>query len=86
MPGLLHATSRCLLWGVMLVASTTLPGPVRADGCFVWRNEKLDIREPEQKALIYFHDGIEDLVLFDATTAVLEVLTAFPRQALVVGV
>jgi Xaa-Pro aminopeptidase len=29
---------------------------------------------------------IEDLVLFDATTAVLEVLTAFPRQALVVGV
>ena len=47
----------------MLVASTTLPGPVRADGCFVWRNEKLDIREPEQKALIYFHDGIEDLVL-----------------------
>jgi Xaa-Pro aminopeptidase len=29
---------------------------------------------------------IEDLVLFDATKGVLEVLTAFPREALVVGV
>src|SRR5215470_9084959 len=35
----------------------------RADGTFVWRNEKIDIREPEQKALLLFDAGVEDLVL-----------------------
>ena len=34
-----------------------------ADGMFVWRNEQVDIREPEQKALLLFDDGLEDLVL-----------------------
>lgn len=35
----------------------------RADGVFVWRNQKTDIREPQQKALIVFDRGLEDLVL-----------------------
>lgn len=34
-----------------------------ADGTFVWRNESADIREPEQKAIVLFDDGLEDLVL-----------------------
>jgi len=34
-----------------------------ADGVFVWRNEQADIHEPEQKALILFDRGLEDLVL-----------------------
>lgn len=34
-----------------------------ADGMFVWRTKDADIREPEQKALILFDNGLEDLVL-----------------------
>jgi len=34
-----------------------------ADGMFVWRNEDVDIHEPEQKAFIVHDDGWEDLVL-----------------------
>ncbi|MBU1072876.1 DUF2330 domain-containing protein, partial [bacterium] len=34
-----------------------------ADGCFVWRSEDVDIREPRQKALIVFAEGVEELVL-----------------------
>jgi hypothetical protein len=53
-------------WSKVLVcAGLILSAPVRsfADGVFVWRNEHSDIREPEQKALVLFDRGLEDLVL-----------------------
>src|SRR5436190_5411256 len=34
-----------------------------ADGTFVWRNQDADIHEPEQKAVLLFDRGLEDLVL-----------------------
>ena len=34
-----------------------------ADGGFVWRNRNIDIREPQQKAVILFANGWQDLVL-----------------------
>jgi len=38
--------------------------PALADGAFLAPNpERTDIREPEQKAVIYWHDGTEDLIL-----------------------
>lgn len=40
-----------------------LPRVVAADGCFVWTNEHIDITEPEQKAVIVYDEGREDLVL-----------------------
>lgn len=45
-----------------VVALLVFPMPTAADGVFVWKNEKIDILEPEQKALIYFDQGREDLV------------------------
>jgi hypothetical protein len=57
------AFTTCLRWIALLAACAFLCGPVKADGCFVWRNENIDIHEPEQKALIYYFDGLEDLVL-----------------------
>jgi len=48
----------CLGWLAALCA------PALADGAFVVPNpEHTDIREPEQKAAIYWHDGTEDLIL-----------------------
>lgn len=44
--------------GLLVVAASA-----RADGFFVWRNERVDIQEPEQKAIILFDRGLEDLVL-----------------------
>ena len=40
-----------------------LAGQAAADGGFVWRNRDVDIREPQQKALIIHHDGWQDLIL-----------------------
>ncbi|MFQ6096360.1 MAG: DUF2330 domain-containing protein [Armatimonadota bacterium] len=39
--------------------------PCLADGCLMppKADEAADIREPEQKALIWYHDGVEDLIL-----------------------
>jgi len=34
-----------------------------ADGMFVWKNQDIDIREPQQKAFIIHEDGLQDLVL-----------------------
>ncbi|MBC8424133.1 DUF2330 domain-containing protein [bacterium] len=42
---------------------STLHSTACADGFFVWRNEDLDIHEPQQKALISFHEGVEELVI-----------------------
>ncbi|MFC1572633.1 hypothetical protein ACFL6M_03435 [Candidatus Eisenbacteria bacterium] len=55
-----RAGALCLLGLVLLAA---LGSTARADGMFVSRLRHADIREPEQKALIYYHDGVEDLVL-----------------------
>jgi len=49
-----------LVMGMFIVA---ISGICAADGTFVWRNEASDIREPEQKAVLLFDDGLEDLVL-----------------------
>lgn len=38
------------------------PSPA-ADGIFVWKNQEIDILEPEQKGLILFEQRTEDLVL-----------------------
>jgi hypothetical protein len=51
---------RNVLVGIGLLLSSV---PAFADGLFVWRNEQADIREPEQKALILFDRGVQDLVL-----------------------
>jgi hypothetical protein len=48
---------------VVLLAALGLAAVARADGLFVWKNEQIDIHEPEQKALIVFDEGVEDLVL-----------------------
>ena len=49
---------------LLLCLTLLLPQPpARADGCFVWRNRAIDVLEPEQKALIYYDQGREDLVL-----------------------
>lgn len=45
---------------VLLVVSATYD--VRADGCFVWR-KGADLNEPSQKAIIYWNDDREVLVL-----------------------
>jgi len=47
----------------MVLLGLLHPVPAFADGMFVWRNEQADIREPEQKALILFDRGLQDLVL-----------------------
>ena len=47
----------------MLLLGILHPVPSFADGVFVWRNERADIREPEQKALVLFDRGLQDLVL-----------------------
>ena len=49
-------------WFLAFLALALAPA-ARADGLFVWRNEQIDIHEPEQKALIVFDEGVEDLVL-----------------------
>lgn len=48
-------------WSIAL--SVALAGVAHADGTFVWRTEHRDIREPEQKAVLLFDRGTEDLVL-----------------------
>jgi len=54
-----HAVCRgCIVLLVCLVSSTA-----SADGAFVWRNQNADIHEPEQKAVLVFDRGLEDLVL-----------------------
>lgn len=45
------------------LATLALASVARADGFFVWKNEQIDIHEPEQKVLIVFDEGVEDLVL-----------------------
>ncbi|MCA9753316.1 MAG: DUF2330 domain-containing protein [Gemmatimonadetes bacterium] len=47
----------------ILAATLALPAAAFGDGMFVWRNEERDVHEPEQKALVRFEDGTEDLVL-----------------------
>jgi hypothetical protein len=49
----------CLVLALSLLAQP----PAHADGCFVWRNRDVDIREPAQKAFILHEDGVEELVL-----------------------
>src|SRR5262245_40998611 len=51
-----------VLWLAVLLASY-LTREASADGMFVWRGEARDIHEPEQKALLIYDDGLEDLVL-----------------------
>jgi hypothetical protein len=55
----------CLaLPAALVIAGLTLAFSfARADGGFVWHNRDVDIREPEQKALLVFDHGVEDLVL-----------------------
>jgi hypothetical protein len=48
----------CFVLLPFLVSSTA-----SADGAFVWRNQNADIHEPEQKAVLVFDRGLEDLVL-----------------------
>jgi len=48
----------CFVLLFSLVSSTA-----SADGAFVWRNQDADIHEPEQKAVLVFDRGLEDLVL-----------------------
>lgn len=48
-------------WGVALTVA--LASDVHADGMFVWRTERQDILEPEQKAVLLFDQGVEELVL-----------------------
>lgn len=47
----------------LLLAVFAAPRPLLADGCFVWRAERRDITEPEQKAIIAFRNGWEELTL-----------------------
>lgn len=54
---------RMFLISVVVLFWSVFPAKSTADGCFVWTNEKIDILEPEQKVLIFFHEGCEDLVL-----------------------
>jgi len=49
--------------GAIVLLLASFQDSARADGIFVWKNEDVDIREPEQKALLRFDDGVEDLVL-----------------------
>ncbi len=48
---------------VILLAVCSTATEARADGLFVWRNRGIDILEPEQKAVILFEDGWEELIL-----------------------
>src|SRR5512140_1317313 len=49
---------------VTLLASLLFnAAPAAADGCFVWTNRDIDITEPEQKAVLVFDRGWEDLIL-----------------------
>jgi len=52
-----------LLIGIALGLLLELPVPALADGCFVWRHQDQDIREPEQKCLIVHAQGRQDMVL-----------------------
>lgn len=51
-----------LLCAVLLCAALA-PAPARADGCLLPVNTAADIAEPEQKAVVVFDAGREDLVL-----------------------
>lgn len=55
--------SGLLALSLVALAWPAVPRPAHADGCFVWKNEKVDITEPEQKAVIAFKDGWEELTL-----------------------
>lgn len=52
-----------ILPGFLVACALLAPGAAHADGTFVWRNEAVDIREPEQKALLCFDGSREELVL-----------------------
>lgn len=55
---------RAGLLPILLLLGAVLPArPAHADGCFVWKNERIDITEPEQKAAIVFKEGWEELTL-----------------------
>jgi len=59
------ARKRILVDGFMLlvIAALTLPQTVLADGCFVFKwDKKIDISEPNQKAII-LHDGEREEML-----------------------
>ena len=45
-----------------LLLTAALTAPAHGDGCFVW-NKGADLNEPSQKAIIYWKDGTEVLVL-----------------------
>ena len=49
--------------GIVILLLAVDTAIASADGTFVWRNENADIREPEQKAIVLFDAGLEDLVL-----------------------
>ncbi|MHB8079957.1 MAG: DUF2330 domain-containing protein [Candidatus Krumholzibacteriia bacterium] len=59
----LTAAPAAVFAAAVLLSSLLAAPAAPADGCFVWRNERIDIREPEQKAVILFEAGWEDLIL-----------------------
>lgn len=53
---------RCALLGLSLAVALASAGPAHADGCFVWDKER-DIAGPTQKAILFYADGRQDLLL-----------------------
>jgi len=53
---------RCALLGLSLAVALASAGTAHADGCFVWDKER-DIAGPTQKAILFYADGRQDLLL-----------------------
>src|SRR5262245_15769909 len=48
---------------VLVLSPILSPSAALGDGLFVWTNRQIDIVEPEQKAIIVYDDGLEELTL-----------------------
>ena len=58
-----HFSTGLIVFSVaLLVCLLSGRQDVCADGCFVW-NKGVDIREPSQKAIVLYDEGVEDLIL-----------------------
>jgi len=68
---------------ILTILFLTIAPQAHADGMFVWRNQDIDIREPQQKAFIIHEDGLQDLVLsvkFEGAPADFGWLVPFPSR------